>query len=74
MRASDPLVMLICLTPNAIYRLTGSLALSVAYGIRADTRDNEFIRTYEDMLEVAQKGLVPGAFIVDVLPLRGPDS
>lgn len=61
------------LTLNATFRLTGSLALSIAYGIRADTLDNEFLRMYEEMLGAAREALVPGTFIVDVLPLRKPD-
>ena len=62
-----------CLTSNATSRLTGSLALSIAYGIRADTPDNEFICMYEEALEAAREALVPGTFLVDVLPLREPD-
>ncbi|KAF9783497.1 cytochrome P450 [Thelephora terrestris] len=48
--------------------LTGSLALSIAYGIRADTPHNEFILMYEKMLKTAQEGLVPGTFLVDMFP------
>lgn len=59
------------LTCNA--RLTGSLALSIAYGIRADTPDNEFIRMYEEMLEASKGPMVPGTFLVDIFPLRGLD-
>ena len=55
------------------FRLTGSLALSIAYGIRADTPDNKFIRVYEEMLKSAQKGLVPGTFLVDIIPPRRCD-
>jgi len=52
------------------YRLTGSLALSVAYGIQADTPNNEFFRLYEDMLEGVNEASVPGTFLVDVIPAR----
>jgi len=51
-------------------RLTGSLALSIAYGIQADTPDNEFFRMYEEMLEGVNEASVPGTFLVDVLPHR----
>ena len=67
-----PLAMLTRLIPSATSRLTHSLALSIAYGIRADTFDNEFIRIFEEMWEPARKAVVPGAFLVDVIPLRGP--
>ena len=59
--------------PSDLLRLTGSLALSIAYGIWADTPDNEFIRMYEEMMGTAHKALVPGSFLVDFLPLRAPD-
>ena len=68
------LAMLTRPTPTTTYRLTGSLALSIAYGIRADTPDNEFVRMYEEVLAVAREALLPGAFLVDVFPPRGPDS
>jgi hypothetical protein len=58
---------------NATSRLTGSLALSIAYGIRADTSHNEFILMYEKILKAAQEGLVPGTFFVDIFPFRMPD-
>lgn len=48
--------------------LTGSFALSIAYGIQADTPDNEFLRAYKDMLEGVTEATVPGAFLVDILP------
>ena len=55
---------------GAISRLTGSLALSVAYGIEADTPDNEFFHMYEEMLNEVNEAAVPGAFLVDILPFR----
>ena len=68
-----PPAMLTRLTSGAASRLTGSLALSIAYGIRADTLDNEFICMYEEMFEGARKATVPGSFLVDVLPFRAPN-
>ena len=58
---------------NATSRLTGSLALSIAYGIRADTPHNEFILKYEEILKALQEGLVPATFLVDIFPFRMPD-
>ncbi|KAF9783495.1 cytochrome P450 [Thelephora terrestris] len=52
-----------------IHLLTSSLALSIAYGIRADSLDNEIVRAYEEMLGAARKALIPGSFFVDVLPI-----
>ena len=67
-----PLAMLSCLIPSATSRLTGSLALSIAYGIRADALDNEFIRAFEELWEPARKALIPGTFLVDIIPPRVP--
>jgi hypothetical protein len=50
--------------------LAGSLALSVAYGIQAETPENEFFCMFNGTLKAANEGLVPGAFIVDILPFR----
>ena len=66
-----PLAMLIRLIQSATSRLTRSLALSIAYGIRAGTLNNEFIRMFDEMWEPARKAVVPGAFLVDIIPLRG---
>lgn len=55
-------------------RLSGSLALSIAYGIQADTPDNEFFRMYKDMLDELTEALVPGTFFVDILPPRGSND
>lgn len=52
-------------------RLTGSLALSIAYGIQADTLDNEYFRIYKRVSESSGEAMVLGAFLVDILPFRG---
>jgi hypothetical protein len=69
--AFHPLTMLTCLIYNTILRLTGSLALSIAYGIQADTPENEFFRMYKELLDAMTEASVPGAFLVDILPFRG---
>ena len=53
------------------FSLTGSLALSIAYGIRAETPENEFFCMYKGVLEAVNEASVPGTFIVDILPFRG---
>ena len=65
------LVIPVCSIHDAIHRLTGSLALSIAYGIEAENPDNEFFRMYHDVLGAISEALVPGTFLVDVFPLRG---
>ena len=65
--------MLIRITSASTSRLTGSLALSIAYGIRTDTPNNKFICMYEDMMNAARGPMVPGTFLVDILPPRELD-
>ena len=59
-----------CIDP-ATSSLTGSLALSIAYGIQADTPENEFFCMYKGVLGAVNEASVPGTFIVDVIPFRG---
>lgn len=54
-----------------IYRLTGSLALSIAYGIQVENKDNEFFRMYKELSADAGQAMVLGAFLVDIIPPRG---
>ena len=62
--------MLTCSIYDQTPRLTGSLALSIAYGIQADNADNEFFRTFKEMLDAMTEAVMPGTFLVDVLPFR----
>ena len=49
---------------------TGSLALSISYGIRVDSSKNPYFSTAEDVLEKLEEAQVPGAFPVEFLPFR----
>jgi len=49
---------------------TGSLALSIAYGIQVGSVDNPYFRIAEEATECLQPALVPGAFPVELLPIR----
>ena len=53
-----------------MYRLTGSLALSIAYGIQADSINNNFFRMFRELSAQAGEAMVLGAFLVDILPPR----
>ena len=53
------------------FRLTGSLALSIAYGIQVENMDNEFFRMYKELSAEAGEAMVLGAFLVDIIPPRG---
>ena len=64
------LVILIRPIYHTASRLTGSLALSVAYGIQTETADNEYLRLYREMILSFGRAAVPGAFVVDIFPPR----
>jgi hypothetical protein len=64
------LVTLIRSIYNTTFRLTGSLALSIAYGVEIETKDNKFFRLYKEMAHGFDRASVPGTFLVDVLPFR----
>ena len=49
---------------------TGSLALSISYGIRVDSAKNPYFSAAEDVLESLEEAQVPGAFPVEFLPFR----
>ena len=68
--APHPFVIHTCFAYGTTLSLTGSLSLSVAYGIQAETPENEFFCMNNDILRAANEGAVPGTFIVDILPFR----
>ena len=49
---------------------TGSLALSITYGIRVDSPKNLYFNMAEDLVEKLGEAQVPGAFPVEFLPFR----
>ena len=49
---------------------TGSLALSISYGIQVESPKNPYFSATEEALDTIQAALVPGAFLVEFLPFR----
>ena len=49
---------------------TGSLALSVTYGIRVDSAKNPYVSVAEKLVDKLEEAQVPGAFLVEFLPFR----
>ena len=49
---------------------TGSLALSITYGIQVDSAEDPYFHAVEGALESLQEALIPGAFPVEFLPIR----
>ena len=54
--------------------LTGSLALSVAYGLNVESEDDEFYAASVDAMSSFGVALVPGNFLVDSFPIRTSSS
>jgi len=50
--------------------LTGSLTLSVAYGVNIESESDELYSASEDAMIAVDAALVPGTFLVDALPIR----
>ncbi|KAH6915729.1 cytochrome P450 [Coprinopsis sp. MPI-PUGE-AT-0042] len=51
-----------------IRHLVGGLAFSLAYGIPTQPRNDPYIRLAEQSIDPAGRAVVPGAYLVDVLP------
>ena len=49
---------------------TGSLALSITYGIRVDSPRNPYFGAVENVIEKLEETQIPGAFPVEFLPFR----
>ena len=49
---------------------TGSLALSITYGIRVDSAKNPYVSAAENLVDKLEEAQVPGAFPVEFLPFR----
>ena len=50
--------------------MTGSLNLSVAYGIDIESEDDKFYAASEEAMVAVDAALLPGAFLVDAFPIR----
>jgi hypothetical protein len=50
--------------------LTGSLILSIAYGVNVESESDRFFSASEDAMGAVDIALMPGAFLVDALPIR----
>jgi len=49
---------------------TGSIALSITYDIQVDSAENLYFRVSEEATEIFEPAMVPGAFPVEVFPIR----
>lgn len=65
-----PLRALTTLTP--IYSMVGALVTEVLYGFNVESHDDKSLRAMELACEHSEKAMSPGAFLVDILPIRRP--
>ncbi|TFK41796.1 cytochrome P450 [Crucibulum laeve] len=52
-----------------VRRVPGGIALSLAYGIKIQRRDDPFVKLAEDAIGPLAAAAAPGAFFVDLLPI-----
>jgi len=57
-----------------VHFLTGSLTLSVAYGVNIESESDKFYSASEDAMSALGTAMIPGAFLVDALPIRMSSS
>jgi len=50
--------------------LTGSLVLSIAYGVEVKSESDRYFSASEHAMAAVDLALLPGAFLVDVFPMR----
>lgn len=66
---SQPLYIFISRNLRAeLHSLVGGLAFSLAYGIPTQSSNDPYIHLAEQAIEPAGRAVVPGAYLVDVLP------
>lgn len=50
--------------------MIAALVMELIYGFNIESRDDKFLRATRLACEHSEKALSPGAFLVDVLPIR----
>jgi hypothetical protein len=50
--------------------LSGSLNLSIAYGVNIESENDKFYSASEEAMAAVDIALMPGAFLVDLFPIR----
>jgi hypothetical protein len=50
--------------------MTGALIMDITYGIDIKSHEDQFLQAAERAMDCAEKTMVPGAFLVDTIPIR----
>jgi len=59
-----------CASPNS-HSTPAAIALSIAYGIDSKSTDDQFLNVNIEASHAVSAALVPGKWLVDVIPIRG---
>ena len=57
------------LTP-VLPSMTGALIMDITYGLDVKSHEDKFLQAAKHAMECVEKVMVPGAFLVDTLPIR----
>ena len=52
----------------------GAIIMEITYGLDITSHEDKFLRAAERAMERVERVLVPGAFLVDTLPIRSLSS
>ena len=50
--------------------VTGALIMEITYGMDIKSHEDKFLQTAEHAVEQASRVMIPGAFLVDIFPIR----
>jgi hypothetical protein len=54
--------------------LVGSLVMEMTYGMDITSKDDRFLRAAAEALDLANRAMIPGAFLVDTVPMRASNK
>ena len=55
-------------------RVVGAIIMDVTYGIQVTGMDDSYIEIAEKVLQLAASAMLPGSFLVDMVPIRASHS
>ena len=58
------------LSAPSVASAVGALVLEMTYGLNITNNEDQFLRASVEATEIAARVLIPGAFLVDIIPMR----
>ena len=68
--ARGPYCIIIVILMFLYYSMSGRTIMEVTYGLEVQDHDNEYLKISEQGVALANRILVPGAYLVDSIPMR----